>query len=237
METRERIDLMMNIVNRFEYPELERTTRPDGIRHYSCPETNLQLASVTTILSATQDKQFLVEWRKRIGDREADRQSKYGSDLGSLVHDSIEKHIMGIERPAGSAPMRVLSRNMADRIIEECLPHVDEVWGIETPLYFPGLFAGTSDLVGVYRGKESIMDHKNTKKMKKKEQIEDYRDQLCAYIIAHNEKYGTKIEQAVVFMVSRQLEVVTHIWDIDEVNAGKKSFLDRVEYYLNTCIA
>lgn len=234
MESNERIELMMNIVNRFEYPVLERTTRPDGIRHYACPETNLPLPSVTTILSATQDKQFLVEWRKRIGDREADRQSKYGSDLGSLVHESIENHIMGIERPSGSAPMRVLSRNMANQIIEECLPHVDEVWGIETPLYFPGLFAGTSDLVGVYKGRESIMDHKNTKKMKKKEDITDYRDQLCAYIIAHNEKYGTHIDQAVVFMVARSLEVKTHIWDIDEVEQGKKSFLDRVEYYLNT---
>lgn len=223
----------MNIKPNFIYPEITRITNPDGTRFYTCPDTNHQLASVTTILSVTQDKQFLVEWRKRIGDREADRQSKYGSDLGSLVHESIENHILGTERPKGNAPMRVLSRNMANQIIEQCLPHVDEVWGIETPLYYPGLYAGTSDLVGVYRGVESIMDHKNTKRMKTKEQIEEYRDQLCAYIIAHNEKYGTKIKQAVVFMVSRELECRTHIWEFAEVEAGCKAFLDRVEFYYN----
>ena len=227
----------MNINKRFIYPELERITRVDGVRHYRCPETNTMVPSVTTILSSTSDKTHLLEWRKRIGDREADRQSKYGSDLGSLVHDSIEKHILGETRSSGTAPMRVLSRNMANRIIDECLPHVDEVWGIETPLYYPGLFAGTSDLVGIYRGVESIMDHKNAKKMRTKEQISDYRDQLCAYIISHNEKYGTNICQGVVFMVSRNLDVQTHIWGIDEIEEGKKSFLDRLEYYLNITAA
>ncbi len=224
----------MNIVDRYSYPALNRITRPDGVRHYECPETNEQLASVTTILSATSDKEFLIEWRKRIGDKEADRQSKYGSDLGSLVHESIEAYIMGIERPGGSAPMRVLSRNMANQIIEQCLPNVDEVWGIEAPLYYPGLFAGTSDLVGVYRGLESIIDHKNAKKMRTKEKIIDYRDQLAAYAIAHDAKYGTNIQQGVVFMVSRDLECKTFIWNREELEEGKQSFLNRVETYLSS---
>jgi genome maintenance exonuclease 1 len=224
----------MNIVSKFEYPILDRVTNLDGTRFYTCPETKNPLASVTTILSATADKKFLVEWRKRIGDKEADRQSSYGSGLGSLVHENIENHILGIERPRGNAPMRVLSRQMADRIIDECLPHVDEVWGIETPLYYPGLFAGTTDLCGLYRGVPSIMDHKNTKKMKTKEQIIDYRDQLSAYIIAHNARYGTDIKQGVVFMVSRALEVKTHIWNADEIKEGCDSFMDRVEQYLNS---
>lgn len=227
------IDGGMNINPRFHYPELTRTTRPDGVRHYTCPETGEQLASVTTILSHTAEKQHLKEWRERIGDREADRQSKYGSDLGSLMHEHIENHILGEERPRGSAPMRVLSRNMANQIIEQCLPKVDEIWGIETALYYPSLFAGTCDLVGIYDGVESIMDHKSAKKMRKREDIIDYRDQISAYIISHDAKYGTNIEQGVVFMASRDLECQTFIWTKDEIKEGKKSFLDRVGRYLD----
>lgn len=223
----------MNIVSRFEYPVLKRVTYEDGRRFYTCPETGNQLMSVTTILDATSDKQGLLEWRERVGDKEADRQSNYGKNLGSLVHKNIEDYIEGLPRPTGNAPLRVLARRMSQRIIDECLPHVDEVWGIEKALYLPGLYAGTCDLCGVYRGKESIMDHKNSKKMKKKSDIVDYRDQLSAYIIAHNEKYGTNIQQGVVFMVDRELKVETFVWDADEIHSGKASFLDRVGRYLN----
>lgn len=224
----------MKLNPRFVYPELERITNDDGVRHYTCPETGIQLPSVTTILSATSDKTTLLEWRERVGDKEADRLSKYGTDLGSLMHEGIENHIAGKELPRGSAPMRVLARKMATQIIDQCLPHVDEIWGVETALYYPGLYAGTTDLVGIYNGKESVMDHKSSKKMKKQSDILDYRDQLCAYIIAHNEKYGTSIEQGVVFMASRDLKCETFIWNKDEISEGKASFLDRVGRYLDS---
>lgn len=227
----------MNKINpKFEYPEISRVTNDDGTRYYTCPDSNIPLPSVTTILSATEDKQFLVEWRKRIGDREADRQSRYGSDLGSLVHLNIENHIMGIERPRGSAPMRVLSRQMADRIIDECLPNVDEIWGIETPLYYPRLYAGTSDLVGVYKGRPAIMDHKNAKKMRDRDKIEGYFHQLAAYAIAHNAKYGTDIQQGVIFMVSRTLEVKEFVVEGQEFLNAQDTFLSRVDQYLDSLL-
>ncbi len=222
----------MNIVSRYDYPELTRVTRDDGVRHYNCPETGAKLPSVTTILDSTADKQFLVEWRARIGDAEADRQSNYGKNLGTLVHQNIEDHIAGLERPTGNAPLRVLARRMSQRIIDECLPYVDEVWGIEKALYYPGLFAGTCDLLGVYKGRPAIMDHKNAKKMRTREKIIDYLHQLSAYIICHNARYGTDIDQGVVFMVDRQLNCQTFVWELDEIEAGKAAFLDRVEGYL-----
>jgi genome maintenance exonuclease 1 len=223
----------MNIVPRFEYPELTRETAENGVRHYNCPDTGSKLPSVTTILDATSNKQAIKEWRERVGEKEADRQSSYGKNLGSLVHKNVEDHIEGLPRPTGNAPLRVLARRMSQRIIDECLPHVDEVWGIEKALYLPGLYAGTADLLGVYRGRPAVMDHKNAKKMRKREDIVDYRDQLCAYIIAHNEKYGTEIETGVVFMVDRELAVQTFVWDAHEVAQGKESFLNRVEAYLS----
>lgn len=223
----------MNIVNRYEYPVLTRETADNGVRHYNCPDTRAKLPSVTTILDSTSDKSFLVEWRKRLGDAEADRQSNYGKNLGSLVHENIENYIEGIEGKTGNAPLRVLARRMAQRIIDECLPNVDEVWGIEKALYLPGLYAGTADLLGVYKGRPAIMDHKNAKKMREREKILDYRDQLAAYAIAHNEKYGTEINTGVVFMVDRALNVKEFIWELDEMEAGKTSFLNRVEAYLS----
>lgn len=223
----------MTLNLKYVYPDLIRTTRDDGVRHYTCPETQTELPSVTTILSHTADKKFLKEWRERVGEKEADRQSKYGSDLGSLMHEHVENHILGRERPRGSAPMRVLSRNMADQIIEKCLPYVDEIWGIETPLYYPGLYAGTTDLVGIYKGRPSVMDHKSAKKMRNRKDIGDYRDQIAAYCIAHDAKYGTEIQQGVVFMAARDLTVETFIWDRAEIEEGKISFLNRVERYLD----
>lgn len=222
----------MNIVEKYEYPPIDRVTNEDGTRFYTCPESGKPLPSITTILDKTSDKSFLVEWRKRIGDVEADRQSNYGKNLGSLVHENIENHIMGIEGKTGNAPLRILARRMAARIVEECLPHVDEVWGIEKPLYFPELFAGTADLLGVYKGKASIMDHKNAKKMRKREDIKDYLDQLSAYALCHNNRYGTNICQGVVFMVDRQLNCQTFVWEGLEFKDGQNSFLDRVDKYL-----
>ena len=222
----------MILANRYTYPALDRHTREDGVRHYVCPETGLHVPSVTTIIDSGANKDFLVEWRKRIGDKEADRQSNYGKGLGSLVHENIENHILGIPRPIGNAPMRVLSRKMADRIIDTCLPRVSEIWGIETPLYVKGIYAGTSDLIGVHDNQPAIMDHKNAKKMRKREDIGDYFLQLAAYAEAHDEKYGTSINKGVIFMVDRSLVCKSYTIDGLEFKNAKAAWWKRVtEYY------
>lgn len=219
------------INEKFSYPELSRVTHDNGIRYYRCPETGLALPSVTTILDHGADKAFLVEWRKRIGDKEADRQSTYGKNLGSLVHTNVENHIMGIDRPAGNAPLRVLARKMSQQIIDKCLPRVDQVWGIEKALYVPELYAGTADLLGVHDGEPAIMDHKNAKKMRKREQIGDYFLQMAAYAIAHDNKYGTDIRRGVIFMVARDLSVETYVATGQEFADAKTAFLQRLSAY------
>jgi len=92
---------------------------------------------------------------------------------------------------------------MAEVIITNGLVHLDEVWAMEQSLYFPGLYSGTTDLVAVYKGNPAVCDHKQTNKPKKAEYVEDYYMQLMAYILAHNEVYGTDIREGHVFMCSR----------------------------------
>jgi genome maintenance exonuclease 1 len=80
------------------------------------------------------------------------------------------------------------------------LTNVSEFWGVEIPLYFPGLYAGTTDGCGIHLGDESILDYKQTNKPKKIEWVEDYFLQLTAYALAHNEVYGTNIRKGVILM-------------------------------------
>jgi genome maintenance exonuclease 1 len=91
---------------------------------------------------------------------------------------------------------------MAENIIYQGLSKCNEYWGTEVSLYFPQIYAGTTDLVGVHDGDEAIMDHKQTNKPKKREWIDDYFIQTAAYANAHNEVWGTKIRKGVIFMCS-----------------------------------
>ena len=100
----------------------------------------------------------------------------------------------------GSNPFGWASHAMAQTVIEDGLKNVDEFWGVEIPLYFPQLYAGTTDCVGLHKSEESILDFKQTNKPKKAEWITDYNLQLVAYALAHNEVYGTNIRKGVVLM-------------------------------------
>ena len=193
----------MKIVKKFDYLDFNNIDNPEtGKRVYACPDGTF-LPSVTTILDATKDKTFLVAWRKRIGDEEADRQVKEAIAVGNLMHASVEQHILGEERKIKGNLVHKMAKKLADKIIMYGLSRVDEVWGVEVPLYFPHAYAGRTDLIGIFDDEPAIMDHKNSKKIKKDEWVEDYKIQLCAYSLAHNEIYGTKIRQGVIFMASR----------------------------------
>lgn len=218
------------IKNKFEYPEYESITLEDGSRKYSTP-TGL-LDSVTTILSATKDKEALINWRKRIGDEEADRQVKHATSVGNLLHKHMEDYVQGFERNNGSNFIHKLARQMADNIINRGLIHVDEIWGIEIPLYYPHAYAGRSDLVGVYKGSPAIMDYKNSKKIKKKEWIDDYFMQGCAYSLAHNELYGTDIRQVVIFMSARDLTFECFRIEGKEFDEYMDKWISRLEMFM-----
>lgn len=219
---------------KFDYQPIQSTTDPNTSRRvYETPSGNLP--SVTTILGDTGDKTAIYEWRDRIGHKKANEITKTSADFGTLMHKHLECYIQGLERPQGNNYIRKIARKGADIIIDRGLTNVDEVWGIEAPLYYPGLYAGTADVIGMYKGKPALMDFKNTRKPKKKEWISDYFMQLIAYSLAHDELYGTEIETGVIFMVSREEECFGEYQEFviegDEWHQYMEEWLQRVEKY------
>jgi genome maintenance exonuclease 1 len=224
----------MIINQRFEYQKLDRVTQEDGTRHYTCPVTQAPLASVTTVISATEDKSSLEAWEKAVGKKKADAVRHEATVLGTLMHTHLEMVVEGREadRPRGNMPIRQLAKRMSDVVIDRGLSNVTEVWGQEVALYVPGLYAGTTDLVGTYKGRPAIMDHKTAKKLKTREMIDGYLHQLAAYTLAHNVVHGTEIDLGVIFMVDRELKFCEFIIEGDELRRYQDSFLTRVETFL-----
>ena len=221
---------MSLIVKRFDYTKLSRTSL-DGKRVYQCPDGNA-VASVTTILDSTKDKTHLLEWRKRVGEETAKRITKEASGMGTRMHKYIENYVNdGSWGTPGSNPYSQQAFKMAQVVHENALKDVNEIWGSEVGLYFPKIYAGTTDCVGQYKGNPCIIDFKQTNKPKKKEWVEDYFLQLVAYAEAHNEVYGTDIKEGHVFMCSRKLDYQQ--FDITPItyNHYKKEWWNRVEEY------
>lgn len=218
------------VLNLREYPILDRQTADDGVRHYVDP-SGIALPSVTTVLSGTADKEWLKEWREWVGEKKADKIVTEAVNIGSLMHENLECFLEGRERPRGNNLIRQMSRRMADTIIRRALVRVDEVWGVEAPLYFPQLYAGTTDLVGVYEGEPAIMDFKNARKIRKRDQIGDYFCQGVAYALAHNYLFETNIRKVAIFMVTRELHYETFILEGDEFDSKCDEWQQRLIAY------
>ena len=123
---------------------------------------------------------------------------------------------------------------MADEIINKGLKNrLGEFWGLEVTLYYPGLYAGATDVVGIYDGGESIVDFKQSNKPKRREWIEDYKLQLAAYALAHNEVYGTNIMKGVNLICTKDNFYQEFIFDGEEFKQAKYEFLRRVDMYYN----
>ncbi len=223
----------MKINKRFDYKPLQKVTYPSGARHYICPVYGTKLPSVTTILDKTSpEKKELVEWRKRVGDVKAEQIKKEALALGTLMHAHLESYILGNTRPGGNNLVRVMAEKMADQVIGRGLVNVSEVWGSEVALYQPQLYAGTTDVVGLYNDSEAIIDFKTAKKMRSRDMIEDYMMQMAAYGTAHNDVYGTNIQTGVVFMVTREYDFQTFIIEGSEFKMYQNKFFDRLEIFL-----
>jgi genome maintenance exonuclease 1 len=190
-------------VERIQYKQCQQVNDPITRKRVYLTPDGEKTPSVTTILGATKDQTHLIEWRKRVGEENAAQITKEAAGVGTAMHANIERYLAGLERMPGNNLVQVKANAMADQIITNGLSKVNEVWAMEQSLYFPGLYSGTTDLVGVYDGEPAVMDHKQTNKPKKREWVEDYFLQLMAYILAHNEVYGTNIRRGVVFMCSR----------------------------------
>ena len=195
---------MTLIINKYDYKEIKKQS-VDGRRLYACPDGNA-VASVTTILDATKDKTHLIAWRKRVGEQKAKEITTEASGVGTRMHKYLEDYVeSGNWVEPGSNPYAKQAHSMATQIKDNVMNDI-EIWGSEVQLYHPKIYAGTTDLVGTYKGQPAIMDFKQTNKPKKKEWVEDYYLQLTAYALAHNELYGTDIKEGHVFMCSRDLQ-------------------------------
>jgi hypothetical protein len=219
--------------NKYNYVPMSRV-EIDGKRRYATPDGE-KLPSVTTILDATkseESKKALQEWRKRVGVQKAQEITTEAAGRGTRMHKWLEDYIKtGVLNEPGSNPYSLQSHQMARSIINQGLSKCSEWWGTEVPLYYPKIYAGTTDLVGVHDGDEAIMDHKQTNKPKKREWIEDYFVQLAAYANAHNEVHGTKIRKGVIFMCSAANEYQEFILEGSDFDKYSDIWFSRVEKY------
>jgi hypothetical protein len=214
----------------YHYPPCVRSTT-DGIRTYNVG--NEDLPSVTTILSATQSeekKRKLAEWRAIKGKAEADRIKQQAASRGSNMHLHLEKYILG-EGHLDLTEEGKTAQSMAQTVIDKGLGDLQEIWGSEVTLWYPGLYAGATDVVGVYDYEDSIIDFKQSNKPKRKEWIEDYFMQSAAYAMAHNQVYNTEISQCVILMCTPDNYFQKFQVKGKEFKEYKYKFLEKVDLY------
>ena len=216
--------------NCFVYPKTVREAI-DGKRHYDTGKE--KLPSVTTILSGTQDPSktaSLQAWRERVGESTALMITEKAASRGTAMHKILERYI----DESGYLDMTKVgldAHNMAIRIIEQGLCNVTEYYGIECTLFYPGLYAGQTDMVGVHKGQDAIIDFKQTNKPKKEEWIGDYKMQLAAYAMAHNYMHKTQITKGVIMMCSKDNYYQEFVIEGEEFKKYQHKWLGKVSDY------
>lgn len=225
----------MNLLQpKYTYKSLTRD-ESTGKRLYATPDGH-KVPSVTTILDKTKPaeaREALANWKKAVGEQKAQQIVTEAAGRGTRMHKFLEDHIKGIPlKETVTNPYAQQSLDMARIVIAEGFPRINEVWGSEVPLYFPELYAGTTDCVGVHEGDQAILDFKQTNKPKKREWIDDYFLQLTAYALAHNEIHGTNIRKGVILMCSKDFEYQEFILEPKDFDYWTERWCDRVsEYY------
>ena len=220
--------------NKYIYPKTVRETI-EGLRHYNIKDKE-KLPSVTTILKATESEEkraSLAAWRERMGEETATRIVDESGARGTAMHKILEKYILD-QGYVDETSVGKQAHNMAIRVIEQGLCNVPEYYGTECTLYYPGLYAGQTDLVGVHKGQDAIIDFKQTNKPKRREWIGDYCLQLAAYAMAHNFIYKTEITKGVVMMCSKDNYYQEFVIEGTEFQNYKHNFLRRVDEYYRT---
>lgn len=226
------------ITNKFDYQPIPRETIT-GTRYYATSDGN-KLPSVTSILSKTasfEKTKALSDWRKRMGAQNAQQITTEAANTGTAMHKKLEQHCLGTLKPPGSNIIQQQSHKMAEQVINKGLINVTEYWGLEVPLYYKEVYAGTTDLVGCWKGAPAIIDFKQTNKPKTKEMIENYFLQLVAYSTAHNHTYGTDINCGVILMCSRACEYQEFVVEGSEFNEWTEKWWNKVELYYEKLIA
>jgi len=214
----------------YHYPPCVRSTT-DGLRTYNVGKE--KLPSVTSIRQATQSDEkraSLARWQAKVGKNEATRVKEQAASRGSNMHLHLEKHILG-QGHMDLTEEGKTAQSMAQTVIDKGLGDLQEIWGSEVTLWYPGLYAGATDVVGVYDYEDSIIDFKQSNKPKKKEWIEDYFMQGAAYAMAHNQVYGTEISQCVILMCTPDNYFQKFQIKGKEFKQYKHKFLEKVDLY------
>lgn len=221
------------LVLKYPYQQLSRKSI-DGRRMYLCPDGS-KLPSVTTIIGATKserDKQSLNNWKKRVGHANAAEITRTAANRGTKMHSYLESFMKTSEvGQPGTNPFSIQSHNMASHVIQNGLKDVSEFYGTEVNLYYPELYAGTTDTVFLENGELVIGDFKQTNKPKKTEWIGDYFLQLASYMICHDELYGTKINKGKIMMCSPELVYQEWILEGDALRKYKDMWWNRLYQY------
>jgi len=225
---------MTLLIERYQYKPVKRQ-QVNGRRLYSTPEGH-RVPSVTTVLDKTKPaeaREALARWKKSVGEVKAQEIVTEAANRGTRMHKYLEDYVtQGFLTDPGTNPFSQQSHAMAKIIVEQGMTNrVNEVWGNEVPLYFPELYAGTTDCVGVHEGDQSILDYKQTNKPKKLEWIGDYFLQLTAYALAHNEVYGTNIRKGVILMCSKDFQYQEFILEPKDFDYWTEQWCNRVDQY------
>jgi hypothetical protein len=215
--------------NKYNYMQGKQITDQDtGKRVYEI--NNYRLPSVTTILGATKNQEFIKKWKAKVGEAEAERIKNHSSSRGTAMHKFLEHYILG----TGYDDLTSIgqeARPMADKVIEIGLAPVEEYYASEVTLHYPGLYAGQTDLVCSHNGMETVVDFKQSNRPKREEWIEDYYLQIAAYAMAHDYVYGSKIEQGVIMVCTPDLYYQEFKVQGPELRSWKHKFLKRLDMY------
>ena len=204
----------------------------NGRRHYDI--NNEKLPSVTTILAHTQTaekKAKLEEWKNKIGRAQAEIIKQEAGNRGNTMHDYLEKYLKG-QLNLDLLGDNIKGKIMANEIIENGLRNkLSEIWGCEATLYYPGKYAGAADCIGIYEGKSTIIDFKNSNKPRQDSWNDDYYMQVSGYIAAHNEVYKTSIDQGIILLCTKDIFFQRFTIEGERLKRYQNEFFERVEQY------
>ena len=212
-----------------KYTYVSGTRNDDhGSRTYDV--NGARLPSVTTILGATKNQQFLKDWKAKVGEAEAERIKNLSSVRGTAMHKFLEHYITG----TGYDDLTEIGQKakaMAEKIIDVGLAPVEEYYGSEVTLYYPGLYAGSTDLVCLHNNKETIVDFKQSNRPKREDWIDDYKLQIAAYAMAHDYVHQSNIEQGVIMVCTPDLYYQEFKVSGADLRSWKHKFLKRLDMY------
>jgi len=212
---------------KYSYIQATRSTE-HGSRTYDI--SGIQLPSVTTILAKTKDQSHITRWKRRVGEQEAERIKNYSGKRGTSMHKFLEKHIAGTGYD-DLTKIGIEAKPMAQKIIDIGFTPITEYYGSEVTLHYPGLYAGSTDLVCLHTNKETIVDFKQSNRPKQKEWIDDYYMQIAAYAMAHDYIHGSNIELGIIMVCTPDLYFQEFKFDGVELRSWKHKFLKRLDEY------